>query len=272
MTAPKPIGHEHRLGVGFQHRIITAVWILFCAGLLPETMLGRDIRYYIKRDGFSWKTESATNIIIYFEPGTHAEREIAQLKTQFERSLQSVEELLGTSPYTRRIHVFVLESGERKKALMGDEGWGSAIPKLNAVFGVINRRGDGCSTHEFCHVIAGNLWGKPERWIDEGLATYADERWRSRIHAAAKDLSAQGRLLHLDRMFREFLQYPEAVAHVEAGSFVRFLHEKSGTEKLKKIWQTGHAKISKITGQSMEIIEKEWHNAFESAQSVAATP
>jgi hypothetical protein len=45
------------------------------------------------------------------------------------------------------------------------------------------------------------------------------------------------------------------------------LHEKFGTEKLKKIWQTGHARIAKITGQSMEILEKEWHNALETAQS-----
>jgi len=50
------------------------------------------------------------------------------------------------------------------------------------------------------------------------------------------------------------------------------LREKIGTEKLKKIWQTGHARIARITGQSMEILEKEWRNAFESAQSVAATP
>jgi hypothetical protein len=246
--------------------------LLVSAPFAGAALFGNSLNTYAKHPGFAWRIATASNLTVYFEANTRAERELAQLQARFARSVRAVGELLQAPPYRKRIHVFVVESKERKQALMGDPGWGGAIPKLNVVFGVFNERGDGCSTHEFCHVIAGNLWGRPERWIDEGLATCSDERWRERVHRAAGELASQGRLLGLEVLFREFLKHPEDVAYVQAGSFTRFLHETYGTAALKRIWRGGHARISKATGHPIDELEREWRAVITSASGTNPRP
>lgn len=232
-------------------------------------LFARDLDRYVNNKEFSWEMESTTNFIIYFEENTRAAREIDQLKAKFERSLRTVKQLLGATNYLPRTRVFVVDSKERKKQLMGDDGWGGAIPKLHVVFCVFNKHGNGCSTHEICHVVARNLWGKPERWIDEGLATYADGRWRDRVHGASRELEASGRLLSLEQLFKEFPKHPEEVGYVQAGSFVAFIHAEYGMEVVRKIWQSGHVHIPQITGRKLRELEIDWHKRVQAELSAS---
>lgn len=143
---------------------------------------------------------------------------------------------------------------------MGVPGWGGAIPNRRAIFAVVNERGNGCSTHEVCHVMANNAWGKPERWLDEGLATCSDERTRRDVLRRSFELWQRHELPTLARLARDFLTYPESVSYPAAGSFVRFIHERHGTGKLKELWRGGLDAVPRIFHRSADELEREWHD------------
>lgn len=176
--------------------------------------------------------------------------------------------LLGVQDYPHQIHVFLVDSRSRMKSLVGRETNGMASPKIDAVFYVFKNRLENVGSHEFCHVIADNLWGKREHWVSEGLAVYSDDKWHGNdLHDLSKHLLLNGKLIPLENLIKNFRKHTDLITYPEAGSFVKFLYEKYGLSKLKEIWKRGAAGIPQTFGKSLTNLEKEWRKVLEQADT-----
>ena len=49
------------------------------------------------------------------------------------------------------------------------------------------------------------------------------------------------------------------ITYPESGSFVKFLYETYGREKIKMLWKQGHKYTKQIYGKELYQLEKEWH-------------
>ncbi len=218
---------------------------------------GESVGKYSNHPAFQWETVTTEHFTIYYEAKSAVVPRLDEIKKSIEVSRKRVLSLIQVKEFPDRVHVFLVDSRSRMKDLMGAEQFGGAIAKMRVVFAVVNATNNGCSTHEFCHVIAGAVWGKPERWIDEGFATYSDERWRNR-DALAAALAAQGRLLPVKTLAEDFLKHPEDVTYIESGSFLGFVIERYGMEKFKVVWKGGFKRLPKAFGRSVPELEAEW--------------
>ena len=218
---------------------------------------GDRLSKFAKNPKFRWQTNTTEHCTIYYEASSATVPRLSEIASSVEASRTSVLRLIQEPAFPDRIHVFLVDSKSRMKDLMGSTPYGGAIAKIRVVFAVVNATNNGCSTHEFCHVIAGVKWGKPERWIDEGFASYSDERWRSRETIVAR-LAAQGRLLPLETLAKDFLKYPDTVAYNQSASFLGFVIERYGWDKFRAIWRGGFKSIPKVTGRGVDQLEKEW--------------
>jgi len=198
---------------------------------------------------------------LYFERESFAERHIDALKERAEQSRTRVLALLGVTDYSAQVTVFVVGSRARMKALIGKEVNGQAIPSRNVILVVVSDSIDAFSAHELCHVVAKSLWGDADDWINEGLAVYADDRWQGRaLHAVANYFLGRRELVPLSVLLQRFDDRPEVVSYPEAGSFVKFLYESYGIGAIKQVWIGGAAAIPRVTGKSIDAIEREWHD------------
>jgi hypothetical protein len=218
---------------------------------------GESVGKYANHPAFQWQTATTEHFTIYYESNSATVPRLDEIKKSVEASRASVLKLIQVEEFPDRIHVFLVDSRPRMKVLMGAEQFGGAIAKIRVVFAVVNATNNGCSTHEFCHVIASSVWGKPERWIDEGFASFSDERWRNRDMLAAR-LAAQDRLLPLKTLAEDFLKHPEGVTYIESSSFLGYVIERHGMEKFKEVWNGGFKRLPRVLGRSAPELEVEW--------------
>jgi hypothetical protein len=160
--------------------------------------------------------------------------------------------------------VFIVESLARMKDLCGQAfSWA-----CGTTVGVCYGPGiDSVGPHEFCHVYASKLWGpNDEKWLQEGLAVYADDRWQGYpLHVVAARLRAKGSLIPIASLLKNgwHTRYPSGVTYPELGSFVKFLDETCGSGALKRIWSSGARSIPEVCGKSLNTIEQNWLASIE---------
>ena len=136
-------------------------WLLL-AVLLVETkpagagsFFGGDrLSKFANNRSFRWQTNVTDYFSIYYEAGSATVPRLQEITASIEASRASVLRLIQEKDFPDRIHVFLVDSKSRMKDLMGSTPYGGAIAKVRVVFAVVNATNNGCSTHEFCHVIA----------------------------------------------------------------------------------------------------------------------
>ena len=132
------------------------------------------------------------------------------------------------------------------------------------------------NAHEEVHVVAYHAWSPPlSRFLGEGMAVAIDFRSRPRTtydpHLFSKGLTLKGELMPIESLF--LLQFDPSLPasrvslyiYVESASFVLFLIDHYGLEKLKQLNQVSglpssmfEEKVCKIYGQGLADLEKDW--------------
>ena len=209
--------------------------------------------------GFDWAADSTSWFRFHVERGSDAHSRLPVLMARFERDRRAVLDLLGEPRYPHRIDVFIVDSRADLRALFGRETNGVAHYRTNVIGIVSTPEWSAATAHEVLHVIAMNLWGVTEPWLNEGLAVYAAGTWHGAdLHEAAAALFARGRGIPLRRLFANFRAQDETRAYPLAGSFVRYLHERFGDDALRAIWQRGAGGLEEITGADRRALERAW--------------
>ena len=220
------------------------------------------------RRDFRWTTARTEHVDLYVEENSFAAARIDSLMTRSEAAWSRVLELLGVGTYTPRISVFVVDSRERMQALIGVTTNGQAIPRRHAAFYVYNAQVDAFGAHEILHVVAKNLWGDADDWINEGLAMYADDRWQGNpLHTVASYHLERGTLIPLAFLLRRFNAHDVMTSYPAVGSFAKFIYERYGREAVRQAWYDGVPALSAATGKTLEALETEWHTVVRSSQT-----
>lgn len=215
----------------------------------------------ISNSNFEWTIDSVGNkIFIYYEKNSYAEKHKEKLKEKIRYHIKSTIDFTGIERYDKPIHYFILENRQRMKHLVGYETNGNAVPKNNFITAIFSEKSKSVySNHELFHLIAMNVWGYPEIWINEGMAVYADNSWYGHnLHELSKYLIDNNKYIDLQNLTRKFKDHDDLNSYPLIGSFTKFIDENYGRETIKKIWQRGKKRIKRQTGKSLEELEQEW--------------
>ncbi|MBZ5586602.1 MAG: hypothetical protein LAQ30_31330 [Acidobacteriia bacterium] len=225
----------------------------------PDVSAVPVLRQYLDHAGFNWKSKQVAHFHIFFEADSEAGRRIRELRRNLEKDRARVLMLIGEKDYEPTIYAFFLKSGEDMQELLGVNVDGRSRPVQHAVFSVVTPERLHL-THELCHEIVSNLWGAAEPWIEEGLATYADEGdntyYDSWALLKANDLIPLERLV--DPGWTSSMDSPD-VTYTELGGFLKFLYDRYGMERVKAAWQGGSQSIPRVFGKPLDELEREWH-------------
>ncbi len=216
----------------------------------------------LKKQGFIWKTAVTDHLRLHYEPGTVAEAKIEGLKRLQEKAYSRNLQVLGISEYTSQTDIFIVNSRPRMKELIGRETNGYAWANTRGVCFIVSDTIIAAGAHELMHVMSRNTWtGKPATWLAEGLAVYADDAWyRYELHELSKYLLTQKKLVPLEKLLEGFKGSSDMITYPQSGSFVKYLYEEYGVEKVKELWVRGSAEdIRRVLGREVEAVERDWH-------------
>lgn len=233
--------------------------ILFCTNLLAQKD-EKKVEKYLNNQNFVWKNYDTQNFRIYVEENSFAEENVESLKNKMEEIRTKTLLFMGESFYPKKTFAFLLSSRERMKILTGNEFNGLAFPSLQTVFMVYSPTIKAVGNHEPFHLFAWNLWKSPKLdFISEGMAVYSDDKWHSYpLHPLAKYLKDNGKLISFKILAKDFKKNDDLITYPQSGSFLKFLSEKYGKEKIKEIWRKGEKNFRKIYSKDLETLEKEW--------------
>jgi len=224
----------------------------------------------LKNQNFSWSVDSSKHVKYYYPSNSLAAKDLEKIKDITEKGISRILMLMHEEDYHVRIHYFIVESRDKMKELINAETNGAANWKYNGVYYVYGDSIKSGGPHEFNHVIASTMWGigKVNRWVGEGFADYADNKWNSYdLHSLCKYLLDEQKLLPIEKLDNRFSEYNDLITYPESASFVKFLYERYGWEKFKQLWQEGSENIMSIYGKSLSELEKEWIEEIKKSNS-----
>lgn len=241
-----------------QNKLVLFVTILF----LNLNIFGQKrLENLRSNSNFEWIVENLEmNLTLYYERNSYAENNIDVLKKRVTQYLTNTLNFIEVDLYDKPIHYFVLEDRERMKLLIGYETNGNANPKNNFVNAIFSENIKSVySNHELFHLIAMNVCGYPENWINEGMAVYSDNAWNGHnLHELSKYLIDNDKFISIVRTAKGLRKYDSSITYPLLGSFTKFIDETYGRETIQLIWTKGRRTLKKHLGKSLDDLEKEW--------------
>jgi hypothetical protein len=127
-----------------------------------------------------------------------------------------------------------------------------------------------CHPHEVIHAITYSM-GRPPALFEEGFAVAYDWRFaldEGDVHALARGKLVQQKILPLRSILttRDFQVYDSPTVYIEAGSFVKYLMDIYGPDKMRSLFTLPRYSDSRqieiafkaVYGQSISEMESEW--------------
>jgi len=211
---------------------------------------------------FDWNSIRCDKVILYYQAGTFAGRHRQALLRSAELAISEVLVFMNESEYNRILHVFYVGSREEMNTLVGRTYTGLATWTASGVFLVSNPEWRSFDKHEITHVLTMGMWGAPDstsRWMVEGVAIYNDGWCREySVDEIAAELLSQNKLPPLERLFANFRELGEINAGIYAASFIGFIRETYGADKVYDLWKNGTADIERILDSSTDQLAKSW--------------
>lgn len=242
------------------------IFLLFSAQALYGQ---RSLNHLLNNKEFNWLTDSSsTQLIIYYQADTWTSSNLEGVRYNILNQIEAVKLFIGIKSYNATLHQFVVESRIVMKDLIGRQTNGTAFYKHNVLAGIGSDNVRSIySTHEIFHVLAMNVWGVPEVWINEGMAVYSSKQWHGYdLYQLTKYLIDNDRYVALERLINKFRQVDDLESYPLIGSFARYLEETYGRETVIKIWQGKIRDIKVSTGKSINELEQDWLNKIRTVE------
>ena len=232
----------------------------------PELGFRMTYRHLERELGGARETE---HFLIAYPRGTES-LQVHRLERELEFRHAQISTFLGGGP-KERIHVFFYKSPEQKAELVGAGQTQVAKPwRLE-----LHADAPGSLKHELAHVMASpygsgpfrvttryGLW--PSMGIVEGMAVAADDPADElTLHQWAAGMRRQKLAPDVRTIVRPqgfFLEAP-ARAYTVVGSFLRYLAETHGPEKLRALYERGDFETS--YGRSLDALATEWEKTVD---------
>lgn len=252
---------------------------LFCLVLAATTTLAKAqqkeiifhppipyVANFIANDSLPMQSVNHGNFRLYFKPGSYAAKNLPYLKQELDIAYNRILAVLGATEYNRGINLLAVDSEEAMQELMGMHIKGGALQGYDFVFFVFNDKLRPQFKHEIFHLISFELWGKsPHRLLEEGAAQFTDNNcfYDNPIYSINAWILQHKKLMKLEDLVNNFdakAKESDVIAYFQSAAIFKYLHEKYGTEKLKKLWQQGFKNLETIYGFNLKKLDKDWQN------------
>ncbi|HOP06675.1 MAG TPA: hypothetical protein PLF13_05210 [candidate division Zixibacteria bacterium] len=235
------------------------------AGESPVNQPIRLAAYTLEQPDFNWQTRTTAHYRIHYLPGSTAERQLDSLSAYNEEIITRHLALLNETAFDRIIDLFYFDSREQIESIVSKPFRALADAASMTVLAVRNDSDRARDAHEIMHVVSFDLWGGWDRrndlaWLSEGLATRADDPCNgyNQTELAAHILFKTNSAPSLDSLALSFREYPEMIGYMLAASFVDYVIDRHGIDKLHRLWQVGYAGLEDTLGLSIADIERDW--------------
>ncbi len=239
-------------------RLTTTILLL----ILTQTLFGqKSLKQLLSNKDFKWVVDSSSSrITIYYQTDSWVSSRMEIVKQKMLKQIDSVQSFMQINPYNPRINLFIVDTRKQMKDLIGWETNGTAFYKHNILTGVASEKSNAIfANHELFHLIAMNIWGVPETWLNEGMAIYADNNWYGYdLYQLTNYLMINNRYVPLEKLIKEFRNVDSMLSYPLMGSFTRYLNETYGREMVIHIWKGKSKQLEKLTGKSLAELEKDW--------------
>ncbi len=204
------------------------------------------------------------HFIFYLPPEKLSPPQVRVLKAEAEFAFRIVSERLQEIlPPGEKISVYLYPNDETKRRLIGTANTEITKPWLREIHLSLASFHD-TFRHELVHALAANF-GLPvieasdKMGLNEGLAMAVDWRWGNHsLDEYAAALLREHELGQVENLFSTtgFMTQQSAFAYVVAGSFCRFLIDRSGIERFKRVFPTGA--FVTVYGEPIDVLISEW--------------
>ncbi|MEE9429431.1 MAG: hypothetical protein V3V16_00200, partial [Melioribacteraceae bacterium] len=194
-------------------------------------------------------------------PPNISEREIELVKINHEFYYNELKKLLGTEP-TQKIKSFLFESGAQKKRLFGANNADVAKLWMNQIYLNYNNY-DNSLKHEIAHIFsaefANGFFKMPAMYnpgLLEGYAMAIENNYDDfDIDYLAKLAYKNGFKISLKNLFSNFSFFMQtsSITYIYAGSFIKYLVDNYGLEKVNEIYST--LNFEQIINKSLDELE-----------------
>ena len=248
------------------HRIrLIVLIVLFVLIYLFRGELGlRPTRGYIENKLGGLK--ETAHFKIYYEKGSKVEKEIEWIVQDHEFRYVQLIRYFQIQP-TKKVRSYIYTSSAQKKRLVGARGTSIEDP-LGYGFH-INHEGfpHPVMKHELVHALTADwhpiLKVSLKIGLHEGIAVAADwDEGKLTAHQWSQAMQQLGIALKMNQiMGLGFWTQASSRSYTLAGSFVRFLIERYGVEKARRVFPTGNFK--EVYNKSLAELEREWKGFLE---------
>lgn len=238
-------------------RTLTILILLVGQGVSGQISFTR----LLENKNFTWLADSSSQeLIIYYQPGSWTDKKIETVRQKVLNHFNSVKSFVDIKSYNKSIHLFIVDSRIQMKSLVGHATNGSAFYETNSVTGIASdKRNSIYSNHELFHVVAMNLWGVPDIWMNEGMAVYSDNKWHGHdLYQLTKYLIDSNRYVSLNKLMKDFRKVDDLISYPLIGSFVKYLDEMYGRETVINIWKCKAKNLKRLTGKTNKELEADW--------------
>jgi len=175
--------------------------------------------------------------------------------------------------YKKRISTYLFYDGARKMELIGAGNANLAKPWLNQAYLNISSY-EGTLKHELVHVMASDFGGSPFKVasnlnsaIIEGLAMAIENNFDGfPLHFLAKNAYESGYRIPISQLFSglNFFAQSSSLSYVYAGSFIKYLIDRYGIEKIKLLYKESN--FNKYFGKSVSQLEDDYKRFLETKE------
>ena len=210
--------------------------------------------------------EETAHFKIYYEKGSKVEKEIEWIAQDHEFRYAQLARYFQIEP-TKKVQSYIYTSSEQKKRLVGARGTSVEDPLGYGFHINYEDFPHPVMKHELAHAFTADwhpiLKVSLKIGLHEGIAVAAD--W-DEGKLTAHQWSRAMQQLEIAPMMNEimglgFWGQSSSQSYTLAGSFVRFLIEKYGVEKARRVFPTGNFK--KVYSKSLTELEREWQGFLE---------
>jgi hypothetical protein len=208
------------------------------------------------------------NFTIHFPDSTKYEEEIyAGLLHEYYFEQNNI--LLGAS-YNSKINSYIFYNKAQKRELIGAGNANLAKPWLNQIY--LNKSSyEETLKHELVHVLASQYGVTPFKIASgfnsamlEGFAMAIENNFDNYpAHYVAKLANQAGYNVNITSLFQgmNFFLQPSTISYVYAGSFIKYLIDHYGIEKIKLLY--GDINFKKHFGKSLPSLSDEYNHFLE---------
>lgn len=204
------------------------------------------------------------NILFTFPASGHAFDHRDSLINDVFKSLQHDLKLFQEKELTDTIRIRFFNSTQEFKRVTGYPIYGTINEQTKTVFYVADGKLGPFVAHELVHLIGVIKWGwYPDNssWLNEGLATYADNSYKPNhcsgytVEQVYSYLADKNMFLSMDSLALKFYDQQDMISYHQSAYIVQYLIETYGIEKVKLLWKGGFSNFESIIGKPFEEVE-----------------